>query len=365
MSAANHLRVLAAEPRPTGSSAAAHARAYCADTLRALDFDVRETAFEYSAIVGEYGTPLGGFAALAAIGGAALASNRGQPTLALALLLVALPVLALGGSWLARRGVLTLPMLRRQGLNLEAVRSEAPRLWLVAHIDSKSQPVPLLVRAAGIVLLGVAYVGALLMASMELWRGAEYAAAFGWRGVVLAGAIGAVPVLGSLVGRRSPGAVDNASGVATVLAAAGLLPATAAVGVLITDAEELGLAGARAWCAGRVPGIALNCDGVDDAGTLTLMWTRPRARRLEAALRDAAAAEGITLRIIPLIPGVLVDGVAFADAAWETITMSHGTFGTLRRIHTARDSLSTLRGDGAVKAARVLSRAVRALVGAT
>jgi hypothetical protein len=138
-----------------------------------------------------------------------------------------------------------------------------------------------------------------------------------------------------------------------VLGAAALLPSDAPVGVLITDAEELGLAGARAWCASRSPAIALNCDGVDDDGELTLMWTRPRSRRVEQAFG--------ALRVIPLVPGVLVDSLAFSDAGWEAVTLSRGTLRTLRRIHTPHDSLDHLRGDGIAGAARALASAALTL----
>jgi hypothetical protein len=179
-----------------------------------------------------------------------------------------------------------------------------------------------------------------------------------WSYVVGIAIIGGIPVIASLVGNHSSGAIDNASGVATVLSAAEL-SARAPVGVLITDAEELGLAGARSWCATqagtRVP--VFNCDGVDDLGTLTLMWTRPRAPALEEAFRDAASSIGEPLRVIPLIPGVLVDGLAFSDAGWEAVTLSRGSIRTLRRIHTRGDDLTGLRGEGVAIAARVLARA--------
>jgi hypothetical protein len=137
-----------------------------------------------------------------------------------------------------------------------------------------------------------------------------------------------------------------------VLAATTLLPPDRQFGVLITDAEELGLAGARAWCAGRSPSIALNCDGVDDTGPLTLMWTRPRPRRLEKAFRGTKG-----LRVIRLVPGVLADSVAFSDAGWEAVTLSRGTLRTLLRIHTRRDSLEHLRGSGLGGAALALASA--------
>jgi Zn-dependent M28 family amino/carboxypeptidase len=234
-------------------------------------------------------------------------------------------------------------------------------LWLVAHVDSKSQPVPLLVRAAGIVLLGLAWVVAITLAIVRLSHGV---APRDWLAVVVMAVLGALPVIGSVVGRRSAGAIDNASGVATVLAAASAIPAEIPVGVLITDAEELGLAGARAWCrqTKHKRGIVLNCDGVDDEGLLTLMWTRPRSRAAERAFADAARTTGERLRVIPLVPGVLVDGVAFSAAGWDAVTLSRGTAGTLRRIHTARDNLEHLRGTGVETAARVLAVTASTLV---
>ena len=47
------------------------------------------------------------------------------------------------GVWFARRGVLVAPVLRETGINLEATwPGERPTLWLCAHLDTKSQPVP-------------------------------------------------------------------------------------------------------------------------------------------------------------------------------------------------------------------------------
>jgi hypothetical protein len=225
----------------------------------------------------------------------------------------------------------------------------------VAHLDSKSQAVPLLLRAAGIVTLGAAWVAALVMTALA----AAGVSVDGWRLLIGVAAVGAAPVLASIVGPHSAGAVDNAAGVATVLTAAALLPPHVPLGVLLTDAEELGLAGSRAWCRERhvKAGIALNCDGVDDVGILTLMWTRPRAPRLERALREAALREGDNLRVIPLIAGVLVDAVALSDCGWEVVTLSRGTISTLRRIHTRRDDRTQLSGSGVAIAARTLARA--------
>jgi len=351
-----HLRALAAAPRFSGTASAAHARTYCADVLRQLGYRLTERPFEYAAAVGSYGTPLGGAVMLAIIAGAATLSLGDRALGALAVLLFGVAALAIGGRWLARHGVLRLPLMRRTGANLEAVRGgNPPSVWLVAHVDSKSQPVPLAARAGGIVLLAAAWVAADVLALEALM---DHAPRGAWTYVIASAIIGAIPVLGSTVGRRAAGAVDNASGVAAVLRAAEFLGEQHDIGVLITDAEELGLAGARAWCAGRPAGIALNCDGVDDAGLFTLMWTRPRSARVERALLSAASER---VRVIPLVPGVLVDSLAFSDVGWEAVTLSRGSLATLRRIHTGRDDLDHLRGDGIEMAARTLAKAAVAL----
>ena len=174
------------------------------------------------------------------------------------------------------------------------------------------------------------------------------------------GIAGGAVVTASVVGNESPGAVDNASGVAAVLAAAARLDASAAVGVLLPSAEELGLAGARAWIRahGAERAYVLNCDGVDDQGELTIMYTRS----LPAAIVDAvrAAAEGrVQARRMP--PGLLLDSVAFADAGWSAATLSHGSMKTLARVHTPSDSLELLEGRSIERVSLVLARAAEAL----
>ena len=65
------------------------------------------------------------------------------------------------------------------------------------------------------------------------------------------------------------------------------------------------------------------------------------------------------VRRMPL--GLLLDSVAFTDAGWTSVTVSRGSLATLRRVHTRRDSLASLRGDGIPEVAAVLARAAEAL----
>src|SRR5690606_32557402 len=124
---------------------------------------------------------------------------------------------------------------------------DAP-VWLMAHLDSKSQPVPIAGRAAAISLTAL-LLGAALVYAAAQWAGLATGAH--WLAFTIAGVLVALPIIATTVGSRSPGALDDASGVATVLLAAAALPRDRACGVCLTSAEELGLAGARAWVATR------------------------------------------------------------------------------------------------------------------
>jgi len=358
--ARDHLVAIAGAPRPAGGPAETAARAHCARVLRDAGFAVRDEPFEYSAFPGRYATPVGGVASTLLLITAMLTASRGRPGVATAILALGGAVLAAVGAWTVHAGVLETPWMRRRGSNLTATRGAAqPDVWLVAHIDSKSQPIPMLVRAGAIALHGATWVAALGLCAAD-WLGGSLPA--GWpTSVAAAGAASGLPIMASVVGDRSVGAIDNASGVAAVLIAAAALPRELSVGVLLTSAEELGLAGARAWVRTRPPATALNCDGIDDGGELLCMYTRGRPVRLVAAYERAARAEGKALRVHHLLPGVLVDGVAFADAGWEVLTLSRGTIRTLARVHTQRDSLEALTGAGVDDAVPVLARVAREL----
>lgn len=353
-----HLRVLAREPRPAGGVAEASARAYCAEQLAAHGFVMREEPFEYSGLPGRYGTPVVGGAALLGLLFAARLGGGGRPGAALATLACAGALMGLAALALARWGVMWLPFGRERSVNLVGTRG-TPEAWLVAHLDSKSQPVPILVRALGVSGMLVVWCGAVLTATFEL-LGREMPLVWPW--IASAGTLTALPVIASVVRARSAGALDNASGVAAVLLAATALPSAIGAGVLLTSAEELGLAGARAWARspGRAAGRAINFDGLDDDGALRYTWTGRRPTRLLDRLRTAARDVGLDAHVGRLVPGVLLDGVALADAGWEVVTVSKGSWRTVARIHTSRDDLASLDGSGLAEAAAVAAAALGA-----
>lgn len=351
----------AARPRPAGGRDEAEVRASCADFLVEHGFSVREEPFTYSALPGHLGVPIIGLITVFAFGwlGSIVAgvdqSLGGYQDVAIAAMLAGLALLYRE----LDREILRARFMRRSGINLVGVRGEQPRIWLVAHTDTKSQPVPILVRAGGIVAAGSAGVVAVagLMAApvfalpLDLWI------FISWVGIA-----GGLTMASSVVGSRSPGAIDNASGVAAALLTAAAAPGSLPLGVLLSSAEELGLAGARAWAATQAasfaaPSMAINYDGLDDRGAITCMGRRdsPLAARIAASARSI----GTVVRFRRVLPGILVDSVVFASAGWDAITISKGDLATLSLIHTRHDAPARLRGRGVREAVELVTEVLR------
>ena len=351
-----HLAALARCPRPAGGSGEQDARAYAAQHLTSLGFTVCEEGFAYSSFPGRFGTPIAGAALAVTVATASWFALIVASPRAAGVALIAGIALTAGFARAMFVGVLAFPWLRAKGMNVTATRGKLePRVWLVAHLDSKSQPIPSIVRVAGVVLLVAGVLLALSGCAMTL---AGYEWRMLWWGALWVALAGAGPAMASLVGERSDGAVDNASGVATVLAAATMVQRDAACGVLLTSAEELGLAGARAWVLAHAPALALNCDGVDDEGNVVIMFNGRKPTEVVGAVRAVSPA---TARVRRMPLGLLTDSSAFSAAGWPSVTVSHGSLATLRRIHTPHDTLNNLRGSAIDDVAIILARAAEEL----
>ncbi|HKW40924.1 MAG TPA: M28 family peptidase [Gemmatimonadales bacterium] len=247
------------------------------------------------------------------------------------------------------------------GVNLIAVRPRARvGIWLVAHYDSKGQPLSM---AARLVSAALVVVGGIELAALGL-RSVMGSLHIGLLDACLAaaGLIGLVLLAANRVTDRSAGAVDNASGVVTALAIVDALPADAAVGVIFPDAEEYGLVGARALLRERAHLLAgsavVNLDGIDDRGSTIALVHRggPLVDRVVAALGA---------RRVPWLP-VIVDGAALGRGrrgrpgrgAREAVTIMRGDWGTARIVHTARDTPERLTLDGVRRVAQGLAAAL-------
>lgn len=231
------------------------------------------------------------------------------------------------------------------GVNLIAHRpsgrqADRPSVWLVAHYDSKGQPISMAVRLLGFFVLAASLVASLVAPLLA-------AALF---------VIALVIILRNRLTDNSPGAVDNASALVTVFMTLDALPRGAAVGVVFPDAEEFGLVGARALAAERADLFAgaavINLDGVDDVGRPIALVHRPG--RIGAAVADALAAR--RARWLP----VIVDGIALARVAGECVTILKGNWRTMRIVHRPEDTAARVRLDGAATVAAGLARVLRA-----
>jgi hypothetical protein len=344
---------IAAKPRFAGSVEESRARAMCAAHLRESGFETRELPFDYSQWPGRFGIPLIAAWMLFAILATAITGATSYAPINPAA--VGNSIMVVGLIWGRRRrdsATAQMSAYRTPSANLEAKRGE-PRAWLVAHLDSKSQSIPMLARVTSHVSLAVVLIAAIALGFFQVFG---WVAAPRWGWIAFAGAIAALPSLFCLVGNKSRGALDNATGVAAVLMAARMVSPEKSFGVLITSGEELDLAGARAWAAGAHPGAQMiNCDTVDDEGGWRCMYeNRPHA--LGIAAEKAAKNLGLTLRMGKVIPGIITDSLAFEAAGLPSVTISRGTLRTLARLHTRGDNPERVSGDGAVVAARLLAQ---------
>jgi hypothetical protein len=256
-----------------------------------------------------------------------------------------------------------------EAVNLEARRGE-PRVWLVAHLDSKGQRLSLRGRVVGVVLLVLGIVGLVTALVFRWFETLPWWAALPVTVLALVGG-GAMSL--SAPRNESPGAVDNASGVIAALVAAAELAERMDVGVLITDAEEFGMEGARAWiAAGAETAPFVNFDGVDSVGRHRMAphgapgagTTAGDARELATAIAAELQHHGEAVKIGRLPPGVLVDGVVLAKGGMPGVTLSRGTWSTLGVVHTVRDSLDRVDVRAPVVAGRAVAAAVQRMLDA-
>lgn len=361
----DHLAALAT-PRLAGTESAAEVERELRARFEDLGYQTREYPFSFSAWPGRFGLTVAG-AALALTGIlVAWLIPAGLPGAAIAILLVGLalaltPLFALGPA------LHKLPWGRVESRNLLFSPPEGRPTWiLMAHRDSKSQFVPTLIRSGALALAAVAWLLLVLLAA--LWIAGD---PFRWPAVAIGAAV-VLLVAGLLLalswsGDESPGALDNASGLAALLEVATSTRSTGGVAFLVTDGEELGLAGARAVAADLPPiqGV-INVDGLDDHGVFYVAegygWRRKgSAPQLAAALLTAATALDMPVERRRLPRSIPVDHLPVAEAGIPALTLLRGSWRSLLRVHRPADNVDSLDGSGAAAGATLLAAAIRLL----
>ena len=239
------------------------------------------------------------------------------------------------------------------GVNLIAVRPRTRvATWLVAHYDAKGQPLSMAARLAAAALAAVG-VAELLGLALRALLGAAHPGMVD--GVLVGtGAAGAALLALNRVTDRSAGAVDNAAGMVAALATVDALPPEAPIGVILPDAEEYGLLGARAIVGERANLLAdtmvVNFDGIDDRGTTIALIHRDGA----TVQRVARALGARRARWLP----VVVDGLVLGATARECVTIMRGDWSTVRVVHTPRDIAARLTLEGARHVAKAVAGAL-------
>lgn len=320
--------------REAGTPGAAAARSAISRFLADLGYAVQEHPFSFNA--GIYGIlpAAGGLLMVAAVIEVPLLLRPG-PAWAAPVALLGLA----GAVWIAAFRILaghSVPGSVRMDANLVARREGASvRCWLVAHLDTKAQGQSMAGRLLAL-WVTVAALVLLLVASWLRLRGPLPAA---W--AITAAGMGVVAGLllsGGRLKGQSPGARDNGSGLLAVLTAAELTT-DPAIGIIITSAEEFGLAGARALVRERGSLLehteVVNVDTIDDAGTLFVVAHGEAAHLAGRVRARVAGLAPVRERRLPL--GIMVDGIPLGRAAGGAVTLGRLSWGTLRRLHTPLD----------------------------
>lgn len=262
--------------------------------------------------------------------------------------------------------------------NLIATTTQAshlPQLYLVAHYDSKSQRMPLVVRIA---LFMLAISTGLFLVILTLFDPTTVL----YVPIGLLALLAALPLLFLDVGNNSPGAIDNASSVGLVLHLAEVLAQRddwqdkLNVTILIPSAEEMTLMGSVAYVTAcekalhdqdRLRGLfVLNFDGIGVDGDVYYVG-RSRASRqrdgldLLAHLQQACHDLKLPLKRFGFI-GALFDHIPFAQRGFDAISLV-AVGRASRSVHTPGDSIDKLHVRGFDQAGRVALKVIDQLMG--
>ncbi|RMF85643.1 MAG: M28 family peptidase [Nitrospinota bacterium] len=232
-------------------------------------------------------------------------------------------------------------------------------LVLVAHYDSKSQRLPIAVRACCMGSLGVTAMGMLVFPLIaHYWTTFPYALT-----VRLCGSLAFLSGLALLCNRSqnySPGAADNAAGVGTLLTLAHLLQRQRLqhvhVRVVFTGAEEWGMAGALRYIQRHQATLApetrfINIDGIGSEAAIGVVWgsgcfSLPAAGELVNGLLRLARTLSLPALPMRTPPGIGMDHLPIHAYGWEAVTLCTRSLRMLLRIHTRRDQVQYVHPQG-------------------
>lgn len=231
-----------------------------------------------------------------------------------------------------------------------------PVLLFVAHYDSKSQILPIAVRA---VAYGIAIVGLIILTVISVTQVSTLI----WLSDPIVWSIAGITTFCllllqiNLTQNRSPGGFDNASGVGVMLELARVVMARdekKSITFLATGAEEYGMCGALRYIQkhadeqdrNRTYVINLDGLGVGNGVNLVTRYGIPpvhTTRKLAKTFWASGASLGVQVseRYLPI--GVGLDSIPIASRGFETVTLTAGDVGSVAlKIHSKRDNADLL-----------------------
>jgi len=254
---------------------------------------------------------------------------------------------------------------------LSAHENAEQHLYLVAHYDSKSQSLPLLLRAFCLFLAALA---SLWLGLSFLWYSKETLVFFpSWRvDLALALALlGMIPILLLKTANRSPGGLDNAGSLGILLHLAEVLkpkrPWHSQVTFLFTGAEEEGLQGAFAYLQKHKNEIEkersyfVNLDGVGVKGATRIFFrkgTLPIGREplFVSRMKEIAEPFGIGTRTFSF--GIMMDHQAILEKGYRAVSIACASRKILN-VHTTGDTADQLEEEGMEEAGKFLLAWIR------
>ncbi|WP_169980000.1 M28 family metallopeptidase [Tautonia rosea] len=231
------------------------------------------------------------------------------------------------------------------------------RVVFLAHYDSKSQRLPTGLRVALVVsvTVGCVILVGLTLAKMVLGHVVGFWP-FAVLGTVMNGCL--IALMCNASGNRSPGALDNGSGLAVLLELARVWDARddapVEVVFLATGAEEVGLDGARAfllrheWWLRERPTLLINLESLG-AGSRVWLAGSPGAVSLAEAVAESQSIPTARFRIL----GAGMDHEPFAAAGLDTVSLLGDVVGTSAVLHTPHDGIHLIDRDSLIRSARL------------
>lgn len=362
-------------PRAAGTEEEKRVRAYCIGMLRDAGLQVHEQPFSFSSLPDTL-TRL-----LPFIGGIIL--------LTIAMLFTAPSLTAAGilGALLLAAFIISrlpLPLGKLHDIfsrlhsanvtgNIPASGTMKQRIVIMAHYDSKSQVLPIAARAiCSICLVFSAFILLLSHAAPFFVNGIPYriiSLSSGYSALVCS-----VLMLFNFTRNRSPGAADNAAGVAVLLELARIFSIdplrNIQLIILVTGAEEYGMAGAYRFIESQ-PDLEpethyINIDGVGGNASVGLIG----CRRKGIQNNGASLADGLTttarmqsMHIVKLSAaiGIGFDHIAAESSGHEAVTLCSPSPAMIFRIHSPRDTIEQIMPESIENIGRLCETYLREL----